>query len=99
MCFMVTLGLGTATCVRIGQLLGAGRPAAAQRVGLLAMAVGAGGMSVLALLLLSVPEALSAGFTQDPQVQCVARMPNFLLAPSLFFIWKTLVFIERYIGE
>ena len=27
------------------------------------------------------------------------RRPGFLLAPSLFFILKTLVFIEGYVGE
>ena len=35
----------------------------------------------------------------DRQGVLQARPGGFLLAPSLFFIWKTLVFVERCVGE
>ncbi|HUA57066.1 MAG TPA: MATE family efflux transporter [Candidatus Sulfotelmatobacter sp.] len=58
--FMVPLGVSQAATVRIAYELGAGRPAAARRAGVVALAIGVAFMGATALVLWSAPRAIVA---------------------------------------
>src|SRR5437868_3442246 len=58
--FMVPLGLGHAATVRVAHQFGAGRPFAARRAAVVALALGIGFMSAAAVVLLTAPEAIIA---------------------------------------
>lgn len=64
--FMIPLGLSIGASTRVGNLVGAGHRAAAQRASLLAMAMGAGVMGVSALAFLALRDVLPRMFTSDP---------------------------------
>jgi MATE family multidrug resistance protein len=64
--FMLPLGLSIGASTRVGNLVGAGHHAAAQRAAMLAMAMGAGVMGVTALLFLFLRDELPRMFTPDP---------------------------------
>ncbi len=67
--FMVPLGLSGAITVRVGQAMGAGRPEAARRAGLVGIGLCLGVQSLAACVMLSVPEAIAALYSRDPAVQ------------------------------
>ena len=56
--FMVPLGIGIATSVRVGQFVGAKRPADARRAGFAGMLAGASFMSLMAILMWAFPESI-----------------------------------------
>lgn len=70
--FMVPLGISQGAVVRVGNLLGAGRPAAAQRAAWVALAMGAGVMTASALIFLLGREVLPRLYTPDPRVIAIA---------------------------
>ena len=62
MTFMVPLGIGQAATARVGIFAGAGQVAAASRAGWVAVALGAGFMATMALLLVLGGGAIARGF-------------------------------------
>ncbi len=70
--FTVTLGLSSATSVRVGQAVGRGDTPAARRAGLLALKVGLAFMSLTAIVFLFAPAALARILTDKADVIAVA---------------------------
>jgi MATE family multidrug resistance protein len=70
--FSIALGIGAATSVRVGRAIGAEDHLAARQRGMLGMAMGAGLMSVSALVFLIVPEQLAGLFSDDPDVVAIS---------------------------
>jgi multidrug resistance protein, MATE family len=66
--YMVPLGISAAAAVAVGHALGAGNPARARRAGSLAIALGAGFMSTMAVLFLVIPRPILHIWTRDPHV-------------------------------
>jgi multidrug resistance protein, MATE family len=66
--YMVPLGISAAAAVAVGHAIGAGNPARARRAGTLAIALGAGFMACMALLLVTLPRAIIGIWTHDTQV-------------------------------
>lgn len=66
--FMLPLGLGSASAVRVGTHVGAGDFYAARRTGWLTIGVGSGVMAACAIAFLAFPEALIGSFTKDQVV-------------------------------
>jgi len=66
--FMLAIALGTATGIRVGQAVGAGRPDAAARSGAIGLGLGLGAMAAAAVILLTGGRAIMASFTDDPEV-------------------------------
>lgn len=66
--FMIPLGISSAAAVRVGQGLGAGDRHAAARSGWMALALGAGGMSLAGLGLLLAPYSIARSFTPEAAV-------------------------------
>ena len=58
--FMVPLGISQAATVRVAAELGAGRPCAARRAGVVALGLGIGFMSMAAIVLWAAPETIIA---------------------------------------
>jgi MATE family multidrug resistance protein len=79
--FMVPMGLGQAATARVGLAVGAARPQAAARAGWVAVALGAGFMAAMALLLLSFPRSLAWLFLDatDPGAAGTAALAAVLL--------------------
>lgn len=63
--FQVTLAIGAAASVRVGQAVGRSDVAGARRAGLVALATGGGFMLLSALLFLTMPGALARLITND----------------------------------
>jgi MATE family multidrug resistance protein len=70
--YMVPLGVSVAASVRVGQAVGREDMADARRQAVAAMVVGAGFMSLMAIVLLSAPAFFARLYTSDPQVIAVA---------------------------
>lgn len=70
--FTVSVGIGSAGSVRVGWAVGAGRPRAARRSGLIAFGAGASFMSLSALVFFLAPHLLARGFTDDAEVIATA---------------------------
>jgi MATE family multidrug resistance protein len=66
--YMVPLGVSAAAAVAVGHAIGAGNRARARRAGWLAIAIGAGFMSITAIVFLTVPRPILKIWTHDPQV-------------------------------
>jgi multidrug resistance protein, MATE family len=66
--FMVPLGISSAAAVRVGQQLGKGDPAGAQRAGWSAIFLGAGFMTCSGLLFVSSSRSIARLFSPDPAV-------------------------------
>jgi MATE family multidrug resistance protein len=66
--YMVPLGISSAAAVRVGQALGRGDPHGASRAGWTAMALGAGFMACMGILLVTVPRIIVRIYTPDPVV-------------------------------
>lgn len=80
--YMVPLGIGSAAAVRVGQALGRGDAAAARSAGWTALALGAGFMSLSAVVLLAFPRAIAAFYSSDPAVISVGAA---LVSIAAFF--------------
>ena len=70
--FMVPLGVASAAAVIVGHAVGRGDAAGVRRSTVAALAVGAGFMAVMAVLLIGAPELLSRAYTSDPGVLALA---------------------------
>jgi MATE family multidrug resistance protein len=66
--YMVPLGISAAAAVAVGHAIGAGNPARARRAGILAIAIGAGFMALMAVLLIVIPKPIISIWTADPRV-------------------------------
>jgi MATE family multidrug resistance protein len=80
--FMVPLGLGAASAVRVGQSLGAGQQHRAVRIGWLALGVGAVFMTVSGLSLYFLNRPILSGFTKVESVLEIGK--HLLLIAALF---------------
>ena len=85
--FMVPLGLGQATTVRVAHELGAGRAFAARRAGFVALLLGIGFMSMAAVVLWAVPDAIIATYIDaaDPANRRVVDVARRLIAIAAIF--------------
>jgi len=72
MAFMVPLGLSTAITTRVGQAVGAGSIAEARKRGFLGIGMSVAFMSVMALIMFLLPNAIAGIYTDDPEVIDVA---------------------------
>jgi multidrug resistance protein, MATE family len=70
--FMVPLGIAQAGSVRVGQAVGRGEPAAARFAVAAALVSGASFMFLAGVVLVALPGALTALYTNDPAVVVVA---------------------------
>jgi MATE family multidrug resistance protein len=70
--FMVPLGLSIATVTRVGNLIGAGNPAAAQRAAWVALGLGAATMACFSLLFVLGRHWLPTWYTRQPDVIALA---------------------------
>ena len=66
--YMVPLGISSAAAVRVGQALGRGDPHGASRAGWTAMALGAGFMACMGILLMAAPRIIVRIYTPDAVV-------------------------------
>jgi MATE family multidrug resistance protein len=75
--FMMPLGISQGAATRVGNLLGAGQPAAAQRAAWVSLALGAGVMALAALAFVAFREGLPRLYTPDGAViaACAAILP------------------------
>jgi MATE family multidrug resistance protein len=80
--FMVPLGVASAGAVRVGHAVGRGDAPAAARSGWLALALGAGFMTLAALAFVAAPRVLISPFTRNEAVLTVGR--RLLLVAGLF---------------
>jgi MATE family multidrug resistance protein len=80
--YMVPLGIGSAAAVRVGQALGRRDPHAAVRAGWTALALGAGFMTLTALLFWLAPRYIVRIYTPDARV---IEMASGLLFVAAFF--------------
>ena len=80
--FMIPLALSAAITVRVGQLLGRGRPASARRAGLTGIAMCALFMTVSAVFLLVFRDLVVSLYTRDPVVTGIAV--SLLLVAAIF---------------
>lgn len=80
--FMVTLAIGSAAAVRVGQALGRNDRAAAATAGWTAFGIGVAFMACAAVMFWTVPAYLAAMFTPDP---AVIRLSVSLLVVAGFF--------------
>eukprot|EP00741_Cyanophora_paradoxa_P002382 tig00000076_g2307.t1 len=84
-CYMLPVGFAGAGSTRVGNLLGAGRPLAARRAGLVCVGVSIGGMAAQSLALLAAARVAGRLFTSDPAlVSSVAVLVPVLAAFQLF---------------
>lgn len=70
--YMVPLGIGLGASTRVGNLIGAGEPRAAQRAAWVAFALGGGVMAVFALLFVAGRSIIPFWFTPDAAVVALA---------------------------
>jgi MATE family multidrug resistance protein len=70
--YMVPAGVGGAASVLVGHAIGEGDPAHARRVAASALLLGAGFMSVMALVMFAIPGLLAGLYTSVPGVSAVA---------------------------
>lgn len=80
--FSFSVGIATATSVRVGHAVGAGDLALARRRGLLGIALGLVVMACFAATFLAIPRTLASGFSDDPSV--VAATIPLLQIAALF---------------
>jgi MATE family multidrug resistance protein len=80
--YMVPLGISSAAAVRVGQALGRGDPHGASRAGWTAMALGAGFMACMGVLLVTVPRFIVRIYTPD---RVVIEAATGLLFVGAFF--------------
>src|SRR5690606_38309271 len=80
--FIVALGIGMATTVRVGHAIGKGDTRAARRSGLTAAGLGGVWMLTAAAVFLLIPEWLARIITDEPQV--IAEAVPLLLVAAVF---------------
>ena len=82
--FMVPFAISAAASVRVGQAAGRGDAAGARAAGWTAIGFGAGFMSCMSALLVSVPARIAGGFTRGPEV-IAAAVPLLLVGAAFQF--------------
>lgn len=70
--FMVAIGIGAATAVRVGMAHGRGEASEVALAGWTGLALGVAAMAVFAVVFAAVPEALAAAYTTDPALRAAA---------------------------
>lgn len=80
--FMIPLGIGFATTVRVGFFAGAGDALAARRAGLTGMAMGTGNAAFNAALMLIFGGTIAALYTEDQGI--AAQAVGFLVLAAIF---------------
>jgi MATE family multidrug resistance protein len=85
--FMVPMGLGQAATVRVAYEFGAGRSFAARRAGMVALALGIGFMSATAVVMWTVPEAITAVYVNiaDPANRETVEIARHLIVIAAVF--------------
>ena len=86
--YMVPLGIASAAAVRVGQALGRRDPHGASRAGWTAMALGAGFMGLMGIVLLVAPRYIVRIYTPDPRV--IAAASSLLFVGALFQLFDGL---------
>ncbi|MDX2435762.1 MAG: MATE family efflux transporter, partial [Acidobacteriota bacterium] len=72
--FMVPLGVGSATAVRVGHAIGAGASGGARRAAAAGLLIGTSFMSLTAALFIFAPRALASAYTFDVDVIALASL-------------------------
>lgn len=72
--FMVPLGVGTATAIRVGHAIGRGASGGARRAAAAGLLIGASFMSLTAALFIFAPRALASAYTFDFDVIALASL-------------------------
>ena len=72
--FMVPLGVGSATAVRVGQAIGAGASGGARRAAASGLLIGASFMFLTAALFIFAPRALASAYTYEVEVIALASL-------------------------
>jgi MATE family multidrug resistance protein len=80
--FMIPLGIGMATTVRVGFFAGAGEQPAARRAGLVGMGMGTGNAAFNATLMLVAGSTIAALYTRDAGI--AAQAVHFLVFAAIF---------------
>lgn len=85
--FMIALGIANAATVRVGQAIGQGDPAQAQRAGLMCMALGMSCMSCTALVFWLLPQSVIGVYLNlaDANNQHVVKLAAVLLQYAALF--------------
>jgi MATE family multidrug resistance protein len=85
--FMVPLGISQAATVRVAYELGAGRTLAARRAGFIALALGIGFMSTMAMVLWAVPDAIIGVYVEiaDPANRDLVEIARRLIGIAAIF--------------
>jgi MATE family multidrug resistance protein len=78
--FMVALGVSAAGSIRVGQNLGAARPAGVRRSVAVTYALAVGFMALCALAFLTIPDALLGLYSHDPSILQLGRRLLFMAA-------------------
>ena len=86
-CFMVPFGISQATTVRVGQLIGQHKIAAARLAGYVGIVTGAVFMAVMALMMIMLPKSIISLYLNlhDPQNQDVIGVAIALLGVAAMF--------------
>jgi len=72
--FMVPLGVGTATAIRVGHAIGAGASGGARRAAAAGLLIGASFMSLTGALFIFAPRALASAYTSEYDVIALASL-------------------------
>jgi len=72
--FMVPLGISSAAAVRVGRAIGAGDAGRARRAAAAGLLIGAGFMSLMAVLFVGAPRLLAAAYTSVGEVVTLAAL-------------------------
>jgi len=83
--FMVPFAISAAAAVRVGQAIGRKSPTDAASAGWAAILLGAGAMAIFSAILLLVPHAIAASFTEDDAVIAATIPLLFVAAIFQFF--------------
>jgi multidrug resistance protein, MATE family len=85
--FMIPLGIAFATTIRVGQLIGQGKPKAAQLAGYVGIGLGTAFMSLMGILFWSIPEAIISLYldVSNPENRAVVELAKVLLGIAALF--------------
>jgi len=86
--YMVPLGISSAAAVRVGQAFGARNIHAASRAGWTALLLGAGFMSCMALVIISIPRLLAQIYS--PQAEVIRTGASLLMVVAVFQLFDGL---------
>jgi putative MATE family efflux protein len=97
-CFMSSLGYGTATATLVGQSMGAKNMDLAERYGWTSVKLGAYFMAILALAIFIWPDLFLKAFGPDPRIIETAIPPLRLIALTMPLITAAFVFTQALFG-